>query len=375
MEAQTPTSYKVLHVSVFKQNEVQKIINNVGASSLFTITQVGLDEFNNGNPSELSVYDVIIFGINDWGEVAQNRGRQIGRLSELEAYVKNGGGIVWTHDTLELWWDYGDLIEEPAGVNSVDISNTNQERVWYNSVEIVADHEILHYPYEIGNVGNVIEVPYTHTNGGRVKTATVIIKGHGASYEPKATDSNNFYLTVHEYGKGRVVIQEIGHSTIKEYNPSIFNMPSIQECRILVNSLYWAASPVTSEAINIAISPGAKLFVGAVSGILSEIVGRGIVGPMGLKLLPGIAKTAAGTFFWPIFASSLVSTVADLALQGSIKDYNTRFVISTAAGVVTTLTIMVAIASTAPVSLPYLAVVAIAWGVSTALSYFLGKLG
>jgi len=235
-------SYKVLHVSVFKQNELQKIIDSVGASELFTITQVSVEEFNRGNPSDLSAYDAIVFGINDWGEVAGNRSRKYGRLAELQNYVSNGGGIVWTHDTLEQWWDYGSQIEEPAGVDNYDISDKNRERVWYSSIKIVEDHPILHNPYEIGNVGDIISVQYTHTNGGRVKTAKAIIKSYNGKYDPQATDANDFYLTVNEYGKGRVAIIEIGHSTIREDKPSVINIPFEKESKVLINTLCWVSS-------------------------------------------------------------------------------------------------------------------------------------
>jgi hypothetical protein len=236
-----------LHVSAFKQNELQKIIESVKASVFFTITQVSVEEFNQGNPSDLSVYDAIVFGINDWGEVAGNRSRKYNRLNELEAYVNNGGGIVWTHDTLEQWWDYGTQIEDPAGVDNYDISDKNKERVWYSSVKIANDHEILHSPFEIGDVGDTIDIQYTHTNGGRVKTAKAIIKSYNGKYESQATDANDFYLTINEYGKGRVAVIEIGHSTIREDKPTAINIPSEKESKILVNTLYWASSAPTPK--------------------------------------------------------------------------------------------------------------------------------
>ncbi len=240
--ATTANRYNVLHISVFKQNELQKIIDSVGASGLFSITQVSVEDFNKGNPSDLSVYDALVFGINDWGEVAGNRSRKYERLAELQNYVSNGGGIVWTHDTLEQWWDYGSQIEEPAGVDNYDISDKNRERVWYSSIKIVEDHAILHHPYEIGNVGDTISVQYTHTNGGRVKTAKTIIKSYNGKFESQATAANDFYLTINEYGKGRVAIIEIGHSTIREDKPTIVNIPSEKESKILVNTLYWVSS-------------------------------------------------------------------------------------------------------------------------------------
>ncbi|MEM2442207.1 MAG: hypothetical protein QXX99_07615 [Candidatus Bathyarchaeia archaeon] len=150
--------------------------------------------------------------------MAGNRSRKYDRLAELQNYVSNGGGIVWTHDTLEQWWDYGPQIEEPAGVDNYDTSDKNRERVWYSQIKIVEDHTILHHPYEIGNVGDIISIQYTHTNGGRIKTAKALINSYNGKYDPQATNANDFYLTVNEYGKGRVAIIEIGHSTVREDN-------------------------------------------------------------------------------------------------------------------------------------------------------------
>ena len=136
-----------------------------------------------------------------------------------------------------------------------------------------------------------------------------------------------------------------------------------------------ATAAQTTKTTSADISAGSKLSAGIVSGILAEIFGRSIVGSVGLRLLPGLAKGSAGAFFIPVFVSSLVSSVVDIALQDSVPDYDARFLISTGAGVLVTAAIVGGIALTAPISLPYLAGIAIFWAVSTASSYFLGKLG
>jgi hypothetical protein len=141
---------------------------------------------------------------------------------------------------------------------------------------------------------------------------------------------------------------------------------------IVVSATGSGSQPVTVSPV---ISAGSKIAGGVVGGVMAEIVGRGIVGPLGLRLIPGLAGESAGAFFVPVIAGSLVSSAVDVALQNSVPDYNTRFAISTAAGLLATAAIVGGIALTAPVSLPYLAGLAIAWGVSTGLSYFFGRLG
>lgn len=231
------TPIKVLNVSTFCYNEVREIINIVGASSLFEVTQVGILDFNNGNPSDLSTYDVIVFGISNRFEgpdayYAPYAG-VIGRISELKDYVNNGGGIVWTHDSLETGNDYGANAEEPAGVDFTLPGSAIGSAV----TKIINEHEVLHYPFEIGNVGDTIDILQTHTWYGTVTTATIVMK-----FDGQPASSGNFYLTVHEYGNGRVAVIELGCLTLMEYDGTFGSWPSIRESKIFVNTLYWASS-------------------------------------------------------------------------------------------------------------------------------------
>jgi hypothetical protein len=214
---------KVLHVYVVMQNEVQQTIDAAGATDDFTVTQVSLGDFNAGAPANLAEYDVVVFGISDSYEDAASYG-PISRTSELKEYVKNGGGIVFTHDSLEVTNDYPEL-EEIAGVG-VDYAGT---WIGYTEVKIVQDHEVLHNLFEIGNVGDLKPVDETHTSGGQITTASPIIRFSNAGEEP-----DNFYLTTHEYGSGRVVVDEIGHSYPK--------IAGTEESQIFCNSLYWAGN-------------------------------------------------------------------------------------------------------------------------------------
>ncbi len=80
------------------------------------VTQVSLASFNAGSPTRLNDYDVIVFGVNDCYEPAEYG---VERTEQLKKYVKNGGGIVWTHDSMELKFDLGPDVEIPAGVDDV----------------------------------------------------------------------------------------------------------------------------------------------------------------------------------------------------------------------------------------------------------------
>ncbi len=226
----------VLHVSAWGYNELQMMIESTGYSDNVSVTQVRLSEFNTGNPNELSVFDAIVFGFGNGYE--KNR-EPIGRTTELRDFVSKGGGIVWTHDTLELTWDYGSDLEEPAGVN-FDANYTHYIGLNNPEVEIIMDHDIIHYPFDIGNVSDLIsKTPYPppwyhydHTSQSNVTTADIVIQ-HNTTPESK-----NFYLTIHEYGRGRVALQEIGHTVVSE-GGSFLGIPSIRECKILVNAIYW----------------------------------------------------------------------------------------------------------------------------------------
>jgi len=102
---------KVLHVSAFGYDELYRVLETVQATRLFEIDMVTLDE---GLPAGWMDYDVIVFGLSDTYETRVGAGRP--SLPELRWYVERGGGVVWTHDTLEYGGTWGPDVEEPAGV-------------------------------------------------------------------------------------------------------------------------------------------------------------------------------------------------------------------------------------------------------------------
>jgi parallel beta-helix repeat protein len=234
----TQLPIKVLHVSTNLNNEIQRMIADTSVSDMFEVTQVSLTTFNLDTPASLSDYDVIVFGVNDCGEFYGSYSGIYGRLSELYDYVNEGGGIVWTHDTLEYFNEYGSNVEDPAGVDNTHTVSWIGQFIPY--IRIKQDHPVLHTPFEIGSVGSLIPKTlhpsspdgYPHTSWGQVTSAQIIIEHDTTSA------LNNFYLTVNEFGYGRVVVCENGHSM--GYTGA--GLESTKENQIFVNALYWAAN-------------------------------------------------------------------------------------------------------------------------------------
>lgn len=227
---------KLLHVSMIMENEVNAFIESVGAGSEFAVTQVHLAEFNAGNPAQLNDFDAIVFGVNDAYEPDEYG---VERTAELKAYVANGGGIVWAHDTMELKFDLGREVETAAGVNDIGAD-------WVSSAqaEALKNHTMLHFPFQVANPGDVVTIQDTHTTGGVVTTADLILNMFGQAAAP-----NNFYLTAHEWQGGRVAVNQFGHSA------SIYNLPSEQETQLFVNSLCWVAGGCGMADASIGIMP------------------------------------------------------------------------------------------------------------------------
>lgn len=221
---------KVLHISALGLHELEFLVASVGVEQDLAITMVTLAE---GLPRDWATYDVLVFGLNDCYE---DKAKQaLPSPDALARYVQAGGGIVWTHDTLEYSKSWGDGLEIPAGVREVKAERIGMHN---GKIRIAKEHPILFCYFDIGRYGDVLWTSpfkgFPHSGGGAITTASIII-----DHQAQAAD-NNFYLTVNEYGRGRVVVNEIGHSVVA-YNGELNTKMQPTECKILVNSIIWAA--------------------------------------------------------------------------------------------------------------------------------------
>jgi len=93
---------RVLHISAFGQDELRGVLSAIDADNQFDIDMVTLEQ---GLPAGWMEYDVLVFGLSDTYETRVSK--EIEALPDLRAYVEKGGGIVWTHDTLEFGGSWG----------------------------------------------------------------------------------------------------------------------------------------------------------------------------------------------------------------------------------------------------------------------------
>jgi hypothetical protein len=216
---------KVLHVSEVMQSEVQTLIDDTGMGSLFDVTQVSYwDEYHNGPPENLPEYDVIVFGLSDCLDVVRD-------LDELYWFVDGGGGVVFTHDSAA---NINPLaVRDMVGMGDwIDPDPPAPDWVWGNSAEIIKDHVLLHYPFEIGNVGEGLEIQRTHT-------VVLLESGDKILKLPGPDDSSNWYLSAKRFGAGRIVVSQIGHSVYQCAGEPGEEDPAPREQELFVNCLYW----------------------------------------------------------------------------------------------------------------------------------------
>lgn len=250
---------KVLHVSEWMHDEVQRIVSSVGANGLFEVAQTSYWDYPGDAPDSLDEYDVIVFGLSDCYDFHWP-------LDELLDFLDRGGGVVFTHDTMSrvMPQDLRDL----AGIGP-----WTEDWVWGEAAEIIEEHAVLHFPFEIGDVGNFLDVQSTHNVVELLPTAQKIMKFLGED------GPNNFYLTASEYGAGRIILNQIGHGLgFPCHDPepgeiALVEIPTIAESAIFVNCLYWAGidTPIELCADLIAQVEGLGLPKGIENSLVTKL--------------------------------------------------------------------------------------------------------
>jgi hypothetical protein len=149
------------------------------------------------------------------------------------------GGLVWTHDTL---CQFPELFEI-SGFAKTTAPQTVTPAVPHVRV-VQPDHPMLKTPYNLAQ--GVFRIPkarasgadtFSHPPCNMAAAQTQIILSHDC--EPQGRQ--NFYLTAHESGAGRVAVVEVGHEP--HDNMGLF------EKQVLVNALHWVSSVVDSQPV------------------------------------------------------------------------------------------------------------------------------
>jgi len=255
---------KILHVSEVMQSEVQALIDDTGMGSLFDVTQVSYwDEYHYGPPENLEDYDVIVFGLSDCLDVVRD-------LDELYWFVNDGGGVVFTHDSAANI--NPPAVKDMVGMGDwIDPDPPAPDWVWGNSAEIIQDHILLHYPFEIGDEGDSLEIQRTHT-------VVLLESGDKILKLPGPDGSNNWYLSAKEFEAGRIVVSQIGHSVYQCYVdpqqiPEPGEPPVLREEQLFVNCLFWVGTDIQIElcAVLIIQVRGLDLPTGIENSLVSKL--------------------------------------------------------------------------------------------------------
>ncbi|UCH97425.1 MAG: DUF5057 domain-containing protein [Candidatus Aminicenantes bacterium] len=219
--------HKILHVSVLEKGEVKSILDDMNERENFYLEEVSFSEFASLFWRSLKDYHVIVFGISDAYEY------HISDLSQeaiagIKKFVNDGGGIIWTHDTLAKFKELYEMSGFKASTPGKAIG------MFSDGIRILnPGHDIIQGPYPTSKRSR-IEKKTSHSSGSfshtpvgmQVQNAEIII-----DHNSESSGVNNFYLTSYNFGKGRVVALEIGHAEFERFGGF--------EKAIFINSLYW----------------------------------------------------------------------------------------------------------------------------------------
>ena len=171
---------------------------------IITVDYVSITDFNSRPDTYLKgsdgnyKYDVIFFGTWD-----VNGGSDLSATSAsaTERFIKSGRGCILGHDTIYY----------PAHPNFCDLAkyfNITVVSDYYGStrsqVEITKKGLFTNYPWYIGGVGKILDIPEAHPLSQYAK-GDIWLKFVGGTY----TGCNNFYLTTYN----NCAMIQTGHST------------------------------------------------------------------------------------------------------------------------------------------------------------------
>ncbi len=169
---------RILHVTEARNDEVRQILASLGEPDRFEVRQVMFGDFSSVEWRSLSGYTAVVFGISD-GYCGR-----IGLLSSqatatLIRFVAEGGGVLWTHDTLAACPD----LFEMSGFRPVEAKRKVPMDV--GTVRILRpEHQAIQRPYPIAAASSVLTKgahttgSYSHPPVGLEATAAQILIDH-----------------------------------------------------------------------------------------------------------------------------------------------------------------------------------------------------
>ena len=200
---------------------------------IITVDSVHIDTFNSNPNGYLKKangdwkYDVIFFGTWDW-----NNKKDLNQNSKnaVETFIKSGKGCIFGHDTFAYAYNpstgYGhtaNYMNQLKGYVGVDFNRRYEPNTMKASGEkiyICRKGLFTNYPWPIGDIGDVLDVPTTHTLG-QTYSSDVWLK-----FSNTTDERENFYLVT----KDNCAMIQTGHSN---------GEAKVQEQMILANVIFY----------------------------------------------------------------------------------------------------------------------------------------
>lgn len=199
---------EVLQIYPDKGNNLKEWMEDNGyGKDLMTISEATMEEFNT-DPSIIKnddgtwKYDVIVIGCwdNNNRKDIQDNAKEV-----LSEYIESGRGIVFGHDTLCSTVNPNlRTLASYANIKVLDGDWNEYPNGGDETVSIQRVGLLTNYPWEIGEIGTLLEIPYSH-NTGQFSNSDIWLK-----YENESSTYNgwNFYLTTYN----NCAVINTGHS-------------------------------------------------------------------------------------------------------------------------------------------------------------------
>lgn len=206
----------VLEVYPKRQN-LQAWVNDYDELGKINCNAVSIENFNS-DPEIAKDYDVIVLGFAD-----SNGKKDLTEESAkvLKQCIQTGKGVLFGHDTLSSYYPRPNLCSLAEFVN-MKTTGGPAYKVESNA-KIVQQGGLVNYPYKVGNIDDVLELPASHASY-QVPNGTVWVRYSG---------TNQFYLTTWN----NCAMIQVGHNS---------NITNETEQKLLLNTIYYLAQ-ITDE--------------------------------------------------------------------------------------------------------------------------------
>ncbi len=259
-------SVKVLQIypNASSANQLQQwMVNNGYGKGLIKVSAVSIDAYNSNPYAYLKSgnewkYDVIFFGTWDC-----NGGKNLSQTAALatEAFIKSGRGCIMGHDTIGYTWTGSGIkntgfayLRNYFGLkcghwgNPVGADYNQQWGYISSQVHIVKKGLFTTYPWNIGEVGTVLNIPTAHTTDNAAKNENVWLEFHNGYYNagqaPAALKNQGYSDTYYLSTQNNCAMIQTGHSS---------GAATVDEQKILANLIFYSVqlhsnSPITDNS-------------------------------------------------------------------------------------------------------------------------------